>query len=1038
MDTLKRTFTQVRDPQQATKDKQNDIMQDQEQKSGDVTQPGKQGQRVRDPVTGEEMEIRDATEEPEEIKLGENVLKMEFPPPEIGSQREYLLSLFSTTVSRMTLAFTILPIITFSVSPPAFTSRPLLLLIPSLGIPAALSMLWMYRMRSKGEDDADRRAWDVERRRGLQAGYDKDKDGKIEAEEKIKESAEWLNSLLGGVWPIINTDMFISTVDMLEDIMQASVPTFIHSVRISDLGLGKNPIRVTSLRALPDADMQEVTQSLKEEDREQIQGEHVNYELSFAYRAAPNKTQWSEKAENIHLLVEFYLGIKGLAAVPIPVWAEITGVVGTARMRIELIPDPPFIKHTLITLTGLPKVSIAITPLHKKLLPNMMDIPFISRFISESINAAAREYVAPKSMILDLQQLLSGDGIKRDTEHIGVVVVHIHKVKLDKSATESLSDLKAYVNVCFSPMNKTQYTTRMISGTFEPVYEETTVLLVDANAAKIGEKVSLQVWDSDRFTADDMLGHVEVDVTELMNKRNTPIRRISPMKKPLSDQESGTFEYTMGFFSKVPPGAKDTASDLPQEILNSDKFKKARQSTLTDLEAAVAVTPPADDFLSGILGIQLHEIRELGVKQDNMALKHDGKGSSEKPEGEEETESGKGLPSAYCSVMLNDEPIYRTRTKPMTATPFFNASTERFVKDWKAAHICVVVRDSRMRENDPVLGLVFFKLSDLFKDGSMKTGSWSLQHGIGFGRIHLSFVFRPVSMTMPPSLVGFDTGTIEIKAVNVKFHKPELEEKMQLRLTAASGSAKVKKQLSGASDSDESGYAAPDSSILSLPIQTRYHSALVVDARKKGLLRRGTDAMGVVWLRDLIDNHHDGIVKTTLWKAENFDEMKQNYSKPHENILGEKAEAIGEVEVKVVFKPGIADVHEKEMKEDPKTQRSWEEYLIMKREGLRNFIGRSDSHNVLQENKNPNIFTDDVKEEPKNNASHNDSQGSLNGKIKDWTDNQDNLSADHRGIKQVKAVRTAEWMADGVRDAMSGVAGRMHGQGKSSTMEKEA
>jgi Ca2+-dependent lipid-binding protein len=62
-------------------------------------------------------------------------------------------------------------------------------------------------------------------------------------------------------------------------------------------------------------------------------------------------------------------------------------------------------------------------------------------------------------------------------------------------------------------MNKTQYTTRMIASTYEPVYEETTVLLVDANSAKIGETVSLQVWDSDRFTADDILGHVEVDVT---------------------------------------------------------------------------------------------------------------------------------------------------------------------------------------------------------------------------------------------------------------------------------------------------------------------------------------------------------------------------------------------------------------------------------------------------------------------------------------------------------------------------------------------
>jgi hypothetical protein len=55
MDTIKQPFTQIRDPQQATNDKQQAIMQKQEQKTGNVTQPGKQGQRVRDPVTGEEM-----------------------------------------------------------------------------------------------------------------------------------------------------------------------------------------------------------------------------------------------------------------------------------------------------------------------------------------------------------------------------------------------------------------------------------------------------------------------------------------------------------------------------------------------------------------------------------------------------------------------------------------------------------------------------------------------------------------------------------------------------------------------------------------------------------------------------------------------------------------------------------------------------------------------------------------------------------------------------------------------------------------------
>lgn len=40
----------------------------------------------------------------------------------------------------------------------------------------------------------------------------------------------------------------------------------------------------------------------------------------------------------------------------------------------------------------------------------------------------------------------------------------------------------------------------------------------------------------------------------------------------------------------------------------------------------------------------------------------------------------------------------------------FNAGTERFVKDWRKAHVTVAVKDLRMRENDAILGVVMLKV----------------------------------------------------------------------------------------------------------------------------------------------------------------------------------------------------------------------------------------------------------------------------------------------------------------------------------------
>ena len=75
------------------------------------------------------------------------------------------------------------------------------------------------------------------------------------------------------------------------------------------------------------------------------------------------------------------------------------------------------------------------------------------------------------------------------------------------------------------------------------------------------------------------------------------------------------------------------------------------------------------------------------------------------------------LGSADRSV--NDELVYRTRVKPITSTPIFNAGTERFVRDWRAAHVAVTVKDSRIREKDAVSGVVMLKVRMLVGRPSM-------------------------------------------------------------------------------------------------------------------------------------------------------------------------------------------------------------------------------------------------------------------------------------------------------------------------------
>jgi Ca2+-dependent lipid-binding protein len=148
-----------------------------------------------------------------------------------------------------------------------------------------------------------------------------------------------MNTLLGIVWGLVNPEMFAAVADTLEDVMQASVPGIIENVKVADISQGNNPIRILSMRALPDDHMKELKdemhkQNEKVKDPQELAadeegGDYYNLEVSFAYHAKPSGGAVSSKAANMGMQLIFYLGIKGLFGVPLPIckcFFEITSI----------------------------------------------------------------------------------------------------------------------------------------------------------------------------------------------------------------------------------------------------------------------------------------------------------------------------------------------------------------------------------------------------------------------------------------------------------------------------------------------------------------------------------------------------------------------------------------------------------------------------------------------------------------------------------------------------------------------------------------
>jgi Ca2+-dependent lipid-binding protein len=216
--------------------------------------------------------------------------------------------------------------------------------------------------------------------------------------------------------------------------MQASLPKLVRMISVEDIGQGSEALRILGIRWLPtgaatksvtsDGNLQsgqkkdpsksdrsvggqgEVQES-KEEDEKRVpnddekadqrkeeeqsdeniaegmeaeEGDFVNVEIAFAYRARADSKSMKTKAKNAHLYLAFYLpgGIK------FPVWVEMRGMVGVMRLRLQLTPDPPFFSLCTLTFLGQPKVDMSCVPLTKKGL-NIMDLPLISNFVQSAV-----------------------------------------------------------------------------------------------------------------------------------------------------------------------------------------------------------------------------------------------------------------------------------------------------------------------------------------------------------------------------------------------------------------------------------------------------------------------------------------------------------------------------------------------------------------------------------------------------------------------------------------------------------------------------
>lgn len=256
--------------------------------------------------------------------------------------------------------------------------------------------------------------------------------------------------------------------------------------------------------------------------------------------------------------------------------------------------------------------------------------------------------------------------------------------------------------------------------------------------------------------------------------------------------------------------------------------------------------------------------------------------------------------SVLLTLILTFSCARNKTVKQYTTMPFYEAGTETFIRDWTETVVRVSVRDSRLREKDPLLGVINIDLEDLFDQSksSQVTQVFSLQEGVGFGRARISVLFLPVKLDLPKNLQGWDTATMEITSEIVAEVSDELGElfrkKRKLKIKSSEDTYKLSLiQQSDDSSSEErpgivkwsngTGNVDYDQTMIRIPIYERYKSSICFSFGKSGvvstlgaLLPKDENVhLSVLWLYTLEDDVETEI-KLPILLGKKMKRLKQN------------------------------------------------------------------------------------------------------------------------------------------------------------------
>jgi len=189
---------------------------------------------------------------------------------------------------------------------------------------------------------------------------------------------------------------------------------------------------------------------------------------------------------------------------------------------------------------------------------------------------------------MDMSKILQGDAVKKETDAMGLIYIKIKRAT-GIAGQDRSGKSDPFITLAYSQFGKPVYCTRIIEQELNPCWNEQTCILVYQDQLTEGEKLSVELWDSDKVGSDDVVGKVQFDLRDLIKDYGN---KISEREDEMVDEKGkpvpGTLYWDIGYFpranfkSSMRTDGKDVS--IPEEIRHRSEFADDKGTVTTQQE----------------------------------------------------------------------------------------------------------------------------------------------------------------------------------------------------------------------------------------------------------------------------------------------------------------------------------------------------------------------------------------------------------------------------------------------------------------------